>query len=397
MCRPCLVGERARDVARGVVLARDAARPSVATNSVVDSATRSSTALHISRPTGKFRLGLPSKGRMSEDTMQLLEDCGLKVKKVNPRQYAATIDDLPQVEVWLQRASDIVRRIRAGDIDVGILGNDMVVEYGEEDDDIIVIHDSLGFGKCHLALGIPTDGIFAHVDSLKDLLAMPEWKERPLRVVTGYRYVAQSFFAKHNFTNYELCSADGALEAAPKMGYADIILDLVSTGTTLRENNLKEIEGARMLESQGVLVGSRKALEANPVLLAVVRELIERLEAHLEANKFWTVTVNMTGSDPREIATRLLSRPGLGGLTGPTVSPVFTRAEDGTTVQMPGVYAAVVSVPKKQLYKAVKEIRKAGGSGVLVSPMTYIFDEEPPRWKNLLSTLGKTAADVPEL
>lgn len=62
----------------------------------------------------------------------------------------------------------------------------------------------------------------------------------------------------------------------------------------------------------------------------------------------------MTGSDPREIATRLLSRPGLGGLTGPTVSPVFTRAEDGTTVQMPGVYAAVVSVPKKQLYKAVK-------------------------------------------
>lgn len=231
-----------------------------------------------------------------------------------------------------------------------------MVEYGEEDDDIIVIHDSLGFGKCHLALGIPTDGIFAHVDSLKDLLAMPEvrglpargkrpwlcdawvafrdnrpsrplsqWKERPLRVVTGYRYVAQSFFAKHNFTNYgecsaaartddqtshlslsarcyhptssslalcplspELCSADGALEAAPKMGYADIILDLVSTGTTLRENNLKEIEGARMLESQGVLVGSRKALEANPVLLAVVRELIERLEAHLEANKFWT-------------------------------------------------------------------------------------------------------------
>lgn len=90
------------------------------------------------------------------------------------------------------------------------------------------------------------------------------------------------------FPNAELQSADGALEAAPKMGYADIILDLVSTGTTLRENNLKELEGARMLESEGVLVASRKAMETNPTLLAVLKELLERLEAHLEANKFYT-------------------------------------------------------------------------------------------------------------
>jgi len=273
-----------------------------------------------------------------------------------------------------------------------------VTEYGEGDDDIVVIHESLGFGHCHLALAIPTDGEYASVDSLQDLIAMPRWSaETPLRVVTGYPHVARTFFAGAGFENYELCSADGALEAAPKMGYADIILDLVSTGTTLRENNLKEIEGARMLESEGVLVASRKAMEQNPTLLAVIKEVLERLEANLEAKKYYTVTGNMKGASAREVADRLLATDGLAGLTGPTVAPVYTKGPDGSAVESPDVFAAVISVPKDRLYPAVKAIRRAGGSGVLVSPMTYIFDEETPRWKALLDTLGADAASVPEL
>ncbi|CAG9464577.1 unnamed protein product [Pedinophyceae sp. YPF-701] len=331
-----------------------------------------------------IRIAIPSKGRMSEATLQLLKDCQLDVKKVNPRQYVASISQLPGVEVWFQRASDVVRRLQTGDVDLGIVGYDMFYEFNRGSKEVIVIHDALGFGKCHLGLGVPTDGKFANVNTIDELLAMDCWgPDSPLRVVTGYQYVAQEFFKQLGFEHVQLCSADGALEAAPKMGYADIILDLVSTGTTLRENNLKQIAGATMLQSQGCLVGNKKALQESPELLATVKELIERLDAHLTAEGYYSVIVNMQGESAKDVAARLLSSELLSGLSGPTVSPVYTKGEE-----QPGLYAAVICVPKKELYPTVKELRACGGSGVLVQPMTYIFDEEPPRWKALLETLG---------
>jgi ATP phosphoribosyltransferase len=77
------------------------------------------------------RMALPSKGRMAEDTLALLQECELSVRKLNPRQYIADISELKNVEVWFQRASDVVRKLRSGDVDMGIVGYDMVREYGE--------------------------------------------------------------------------------------------------------------------------------------------------------------------------------------------------------------------------------------------------------------------------
>ena len=143
----------------------------------------------------------------------------------------------------------------------------------------------------------------------------------------------------------------------PPPGSADIILDLVSTGVTLRENNLRQIEGGHIMDSQGVLVGNRRALLERPGLLEAVHELIERLEAHLTAEKFYSVIANMRGGSAAEVSERLLRNELLGGLQGPTVSPVFTLDGDRKAAEH-GFYAAVVCVPKKQLYPAVKEIRK---------------------------------------
>lgn len=237
--------------------------------------------------------------------------------------------------------------------------------------------------------------------------------------------MAKKFFADKGIP-VELLSADGALEAAPAMGYADIILDLVSTasarprglvriflnrdagawclslhpfpfscpaccqGTTLRENNLKMIEGGRILNSEGVLVASRKALLSKPGLLQLVKELIERLEAHLTAENYYSVIANFVGQKPEQIASRLLEAPGLQGLAGPTISPVYVKGQAGEPT--PAVYAAIICVRKKELYQAVKSIRSVGGSAVLVQPITYIFDEEPARWKKLCAELGVDAA-----
>jgi len=324
---------------------------------------------------------------MAEDTLALLKDCQLTVIKPNPRQYVACVTQLPGVEVWFQRASDVVRKLMYGDVDLGFVGHDMVAEISDGDPDLVILHDSLGYGQCYLALGVPMSGRFAHVDTLDSLRAMPWSESSPLRVVTGYHNVARRFFAEKGFEHVVLLSADGALEAAPAMGSADIILDLVSTGVTLRENNLKQIEGGRIMDSEGILVANRRALVERPGLLAVVHELIERLEAHLVAEKYYSVIANMRGDSACEVSERLL-RAGLGGLQGPTVSPVYTMGSDGRGAAKHGFYAAVICVPKKQLYPAVKSLRKIGGSGVLVQPMTYIFDEEPPRWTALLQNLG---------
>lgn len=130
-----------------------------------------------------------------------------------------------------------------------------------------------------------------------------------------------------------------------------------STGVTLRENNLKEIKGGRILESQGILIASRRALLERPGLLEVCHELIERLEAHLKANEFYSVIANMRGSSAEEVAGRLLASEELRGLAGPTISPVYTHSDNGATAQC-GLYAAVICVPKKRLYPSVKELRK---------------------------------------
>ncbi|GLC36083.1 hypothetical protein PLESTB_001382400 [Pleodorina starrii] len=339
-------------------------------------------------PRSSLRMGLPSKGRMAEDTMDLLKDCALSVYKPNPRQYVAKIPQIPGLEVWFQRASDVVRKLRYGDIDLGIVGTDMFQELTDGDPDLVVCHEALGFGQCHLALGVPMTGKFADITSLEQLRDMPDWTpDTPLRVVTGYHNIARRFFAKHGFKHVVLLSADGALEAAPAMGSADIILDLVSTGVTLRENNLREIEGGNILESQGILVANRKSLLAHPELLEIVHELIERFDGHLKAEQFYSVIANMRGDSPEQVADLLLTAPGLQGLQGPTIANVYNRSPEAKNAQH-HFYAATICVRKKQLYAAVKALQKLGGSGVLVQPMTYIFDEEPARWTKLLATLG---------
>ncbi|TXG53791.1 hypothetical protein EZV62_019047 [Acer yangbiense] len=334
----------------------------------------------------EIRLGLPSKGRMASDTLDLLKDCQLSVRQVNPRQYVAQIPQISNLEVWFQRPKDIVRKLLSSDLDLGIVGFDTLSEYGQGNEDLIIVHNALEYGDCHLSLAIPKYGIFENINSLRELAQMPQWTaEKPLRVATGFSYLGPKFMKDNGLKHVVFSTADGALEAAPAMGIADAILDLVSSGTTLRENNLKEIEGGIVLESQAVLVASRKSLMQRKGVLDTTHEILERLEAHLRAMGQFMVTANMRGSNAEEVAERILNQTSLSGLQGPTISPVFCKRDGKVTADY---YAIVICVPKKALYKSVQQLRAIGGSGVLISPLTYIFDEETPRWHELLSKLG---------
>lgn len=238
-------------------------------------------------------------------------------------------------------------------MDLGIVGYDMFCEIAEEDSDLVMIHDSLDFGRCRLALGVPITGIYSEVNTIDELREMSVWNERrPLRVATGYSNIARKFFKEKDFEHVVLLGGDGALEAAPAMGSADIILDLISTGVTLRENNLKELDGGNILDSQGVLVGNRQSLLKRPGLLRIVKELIERFDAHLKASKYFSVISNMRGESAEAVAKKLIKNKELAGLQGPTISPVFSAHGEENNV-----FATVICVKKKNLYRAVQQLR----------------------------------------
>ncbi|KAF5953877.1 hypothetical protein HYC85_006733 [Camellia sinensis] len=254
---------------------------------------------------------------------------------------------LSNLEVWFQWPKDIVRKLVSRDLDLGIVGLDAVSEYGQGNEDLILVHDALEFGDCRLSLAIshcspltqysgmliiPKYGIFENVNSMKELTQMRQWTpEKPLRVATGFTYLGPKFMKENGVKHVTFSTADGALEAAPAMGIAEAFVDLVSRGTTLRENNLKEIEGGVILQSQAVLVASRKSLTQRK-----------------------GVTANMRGSSQEEVAERILSQTSLSGLQGPTISPIFCKRDGRVAADY---YAIVICVPKKLLYKSIQQLR----------------------------------------
>src|SRR5512145_3467271 len=114
-----------------------------------------------------IRLSLPSKGRLSEDAVEFLAACGIKIHKPNPRQYAASIPALPGVTVLYQRPTDTVVSVRDGSVDFGITGLDVTAEYGGDQGEVLVLHEALGFGGCRLAVAVPE--MWERVETLSDL------------------------------------------------------------------------------------------------------------------------------------------------------------------------------------------------------------------------------------
>lgn len=329
----------------------------------------------------EIRIALPSKGRMEDETLAFLGRCDLRVDKTNPRQYSARIPTLPNVQVLFQRARDIPKSIVAGDVDLGITGYDVLIDaLGADEDGVLVIHEALGYGECELVIAVP-DGW----DTVSDLegLAAKIADQGELRIATKHVNATRRFFADQGIDGIRVVGADGALEAAPTIGYADLVADITSTGTTLRENGLKPLADGSIIRSEAVLIGNRAALETREDVLATTSHLLEFIEAHLRARGQYLVFANMRGETAEEVAGRIFGQTDLGGLQGPTVSPVITphRAE--------GWWAINIVVRSERLYRAVQQIRAVGGSGVVVTPVTFIFEESPARYQRLLVELGR--------
>lgn len=324
------------------------------------------------------RISLPSKGRLAEDAFEFLSACGLKVYKPNPRQYEARIPALPELHVLFQRPGDIVVSVRDGSVAFGITGIDVIEERKGENGTVMMLHDNLGFGYCGLSLAVPE--AWESVQDVDDLARYAAQLGRPLRIATKYPCLTGRFLDARGIP-YTLISAEGTLETAPSIGYADMISDLVSSGQTLRDNRLRPLQGGLIQPSQAALIANRQALQENPLALKVARQLLEFFEAHLRASENLAIFANMRGTSPEAIAERIFSQPVIAGLQGPTVSRVVVRDQD------PNWFAVNIIVERSKIFDAITELRSIGGSGVVVMPVTYIFDEEPPRYMAMLKAL----------
>ncbi|MEK7778445.1 MAG: ATP phosphoribosyltransferase, partial [Chloroflexota bacterium] len=318
-----------------------------------------------------------------ESTLAFLRSSGLPVERSSPRRYTATIPTIPNTTVLFQRAADIPFKVEEGSADLGISGLDRFLEVRAEGGDSLLVMEDLEFGRCELVMGVPDSWV--DVSSMGDLADLSlELRERgkDLRIATKYPRLVQRHLFRHGVNYFSLVQSSGTLEAAPAMGFADVIADITSSGVTMRENRLKTLVDGTILASQACLIGNKRLLAQEQSTSQEAKSLLEHMEAYLRARDFFSITSNILGGSPEEVAAHVTRRPELSGLKGPTISRVYS-GDAGTW------YAVTVVVPRDRLLMAVDHLRQIGGESVTVFQAHYVFQEQCKPYHELLQALGK--------
>lgn len=331
----------------------------------------------------EFTIALPSKGAIAEPTRDFLAKAGLKVRKPNPRQYTGSIPALPGLNVLFQRVKDVVYKVTDGTAHLGVTGLDVVSE--NPHDDLVIIHDGLGYGHCDLLVAVPETWV--DVETIADLVDVAadfrEYEGRNLRVATTFINLTRQFLHAKGIHHFTIVKAEGAIEAAPTIGYADVIVDLTQTGTTLRENHLRPLPDGVIVESQACIVGNRRALIQHPELLEIVRTLLEYIDAAQNGKQYSQVTVNIHGKNAEDVGQKVIGNPITRGLLGPTIAPIYSpNGQRGG-----GWHTVTITVKTKQILQAVEYLRSIGGSQIITTPVDYVFLEESPTFNALLAKL----------
>ncbi len=334
-----------------------------------------------------MRLVIPSDGELGDPTMRFLASCGVKVSRPNSRRYTGTIPSLAGIDVLFQRTADITTKVEEGSAEMGITGLDRLMEYRRDDDSVIPVMDDLGFGGCEYVLAVPDSWLdVTSVDDLADLALEFHERGRQLRIATKYPRLLRRYLFERGINYFTLVPASGTLEAAPIAGYADLIADLSATGTTLRENRLKTLDGGTILTSQACLIANPSSLASCPSDLELARSLTEMLEAHLRSEPYYRITANVQGRSAEDVSSMILARPEIAGIQGPTVARVFSVEEEDW-------YAVSLLIRKNRLLDAVAHLRECGGVDIAAAQLSYLFKGESQAFSGLMSHIAAMNAD----
>ena len=277
-----------------------------------------------------LRIAVQKSGRLNEDSMRILKDIGISIDN-GKDQLKASARNFP-VEVFYLRNGDIPQYLRDGVVDAAIIGENVLIEKGKD----LEFVERLGFSKCKVSIAVPKD---SKANSLKDL----EGK----RIATSYPETVKKFLKQQNI-NAQLHTISGSVEIAPNIGLADGICDIVSSGSTLFKNGLKEIE---------VLLKSEAVLAVSPLISEERRDILNKIQFRIQSV--------LKGRDSKYI---LLNAPNnkldailnlLPGMRSPTVLPLAEK--DWSSVH------TVIS--KNQFWEIIDELKENGAEGILVCPI----------------------------
>lgn len=224
-------------------------------------------------------LALPSKGRLQELTIEALARAGVTVRRSSDgREYAGRVTGVSGVTLALLSASEIPGALAAGAIHVGVTGEDLIREQIPDADARVAMPLRLGFGQADLVVAVPS--VWVDVETVHDLdeaaAAFRTRHGRPMRIATKYHALARRFFADRGVADYRLVDSQGATEAGPKNLSCEVIVDITSSGDTLRANHLKVLDDGLILRSEALLAVSRAARWTAPARAALT-ELGRRL------------------------------------------------------------------------------------------------------------------------
>jgi ATP phosphoribosyltransferase len=278
----------------------------------------------------KLTIAVQKSGRLLDDSLQLLRECGLKIDAANGA-LKSEVSNFP-LEILFLRNSDIPQYIKDGVVDLAIIGENLLVEKGGDIETLL----PLGFSKCKVSLAVPKS---SSMQSVKDFEGQ--------RIATSYPVTLQKYLDENN-VNAEIHTISGSVEIAPNIGLADGICDIVSSGNTLFMNGLKELEV--ILRSQAVLVANSKLSEEKQITLD---KLVFRIKAVLASKNSKYILLNAPNDRLEEISAILP------GMRSPTILPL---AQSG--------WSSVHSViGEEQFWDTIDALKDAGAEGILVVPI----------------------------
>ncbi len=278
----------------------------------------------------KLKIAIQKSGRLSESSLKLLKECGIDIDNgLNKLKTEAS--NFP-IEVFFLRDDDIPQYVEDGVADIGIVGENVLLEKNKH----LTLIDRLGFGKCRLSLAIPKD------QKYKDLNYF-----NGKRIATTYKTILSGYLKKHNI-KAEIHEISGSVEIAPSIGLADGICDLVSSGSTLFTNGLKEVEV--ILKSEAVLVANNTLGKEQKTILS---KLLFRITAVRKAKNNKYILLNAP-DDKLEKICKILP-----GMKSPTVLPLAKKG-----------WSSIHSVVEEnQFWEIIEKLKTEGAEGILVVPI----------------------------
>ncbi|ANE49838.1 ATP phosphoribosyltransferase [Flavisolibacter tropicus] len=277
-----------------------------------------------------LKLAVQKGGRLHEDSIQLLKDCGISVKNGH-NQLKSTAENFP-LEVYFLRDDDIPQYVEDAVAHIGIVGENVLLEKNKQVDTV----EPLGFGKCRLSFAVPKGETYTNSTYLQGK-----------KIATSYPFITQQFL-KEKGIQAEIHEISGSVELAPSIGLADVVCDLVSSGSTLFMNGLKEVE--TILKSQAVLIKNKGLGSEQQQLLD---KLLFRIRSVRKAKNNKYILLNA----PNEALPKIFEL--LPGMKSPTVLPL---AETG--------WSSVHSVlAEDEFWEKIEKLKQAGAQGILVVPI----------------------------